>query len=117
MLLKPKGKISELLGYIKDGLNVSVTGLHKYARWAVFAMSEKGVLIETDYVRAREACDFLSAFTDAVFLPARSDSIGYSLERFGSNDYDRAQALAELPIGAQSLMKGDPVIPTEVTVL
>ena len=29
----------------------------------------------------------------------------------------RAQALAELPIGAQSLMKGDPVIPTEVTVL
>jgi len=24
---------------------------------------------------------------------------------------------AELPIGAQSLMKGDPVIPTEVTVL
>ena len=27
------------------------------------------------------------------------------------------QALAELPIGAQSLMKGDPVIPTEVTVL
>ena len=29
----------------------------------------------------------------------------------------RAQALAELPIGAQSLMKGDPVIPTEITVL
>lgn len=29
----------------------------------------------------------------------------------------RAKALAELPIGAQSLMKGDPVIPTEVTVL
>ena len=29
----------------------------------------------------------------------------------------RAQALAELPISAQSLMKGDPVIPTEVTVL
>jgi len=27
------------------------------------------------------------------------------------------QALAELPIGAQSLMKGDPVIPTEITVL
>lgn len=104
MLLKPKGKISELLGYIKDGLNVSVTGLHKYARWAVFAMSEKGVLIETDYVRAREACDFLSAFTDAVFLPARSDSIGYSLERFGSNDYDRAQALAEIARGARHVV-------------
>jgi nicotinate phosphoribosyltransferase len=29
----------------------------------------------------------------------------------------RAQALAELPITAQSLMKGDPAIPTEVTVL
>ena len=29
----------------------------------------------------------------------------------------RAKALAELPIGAQSLMKGDPVISTEVTVL
>ena len=32
-------------------------------------------------------------------------------------DFLSAQALAELPIGAQSLMKGDPVIPTEVTVL
>lgn len=29
----------------------------------------------------------------------------------------RAEALAELPITAQSLMKGDPAIPTEVTVL
>ena len=29
----------------------------------------------------------------------------------------RAQALAELPIAAQSLMKGDPAIPTETTVL
>ena len=29
----------------------------------------------------------------------------------------RAKALAELPITAQSLMKGDPAIPTETTVL
>ena len=33
-----------------------------------------------------------------------------------AHDY-RAKALAELPITAQSLMKGDPVIPTEVSVL
>lgn len=33
-----------------------------------------------------------------------------------AHDY-RAKALAELPIAAQSLMRGDPVIPTEVTVL
>ena len=29
----------------------------------------------------------------------------------------RAKALRELPITAQSLMKGEPVIPTEITVL
>ncbi len=33
-----------------------------------------------------------------------------------AHDY-RATALNELPIAAQSLMKGDPVIPTEITVL
>lgn len=33
-----------------------------------------------------------------------------------AHDY-RARALAELPITAQSLMKGDPAIPTEITVL
>ena len=33
-----------------------------------------------------------------------------------AHDY-RAQALAELPITAQSLMRGEPVIPTETTVL
>ena len=33
-----------------------------------------------------------------------------------AHDY-RAAALNELPIAAQSLMKGDPVIPTEITVL
>ena len=33
-----------------------------------------------------------------------------------ARDY-HAQALSELPLPAQSLMRGDPVIPTETTVL
>ena len=33
-----------------------------------------------------------------------------------ARDY-HAQSLSELPITAQSLMRGDPVIPTETTVL
>ena len=69
---------------------------------------------------------------DVVMIPLRkvAEQLGYDYVSNGeiNSDYQgheaivnahnyRAQALAELPIGAQSLMKGDPVIPTEITVL
>ena len=104
MLLKPQGKISEILKDVRDRKNISVFGLQKYARWAVFAMSERGVLIESDYVRAREACDFLHGLTDVVFLPARSDSVGFSLERLSDVDHERAQALADVSRGAKHIV-------------
>ncbi len=99
MLLKPQNKIAEALAAVGKGKNVSLLGLQKYARWAVFCMSDKAVLVETDYVRAREAYEFASHLVDAVFLPARSDSVGFSLERFGQLDFDRASALAEIATG------------------
>ena len=40
-MLEPEGKIAELLAAAAAGGSVSVTGLRKYARWAVFCMSEK----------------------------------------------------------------------------
>lgn len=104
MLLKPQGKIAEILQNVRDRKNISVFGLQKYARWAVFSMTDRGVLVESDYVRAREACDFLHGLTDVVFLPARSDSVGFSLERMSDVDYARAEALAEVARGAKHIV-------------
>lgn len=104
MLLKPQGKIKEILSEIRDKKNISVFGLHKTARWAVFALSERGVLIESDFVRAREAYEFVSCLTDAVFLPSRSDGIGFAIERFGTNDCDRAEAIARIACGAKHVV-------------
>ncbi len=98
-MLKPRNKIAEALSAVNAGKNVSMLGLQKNARRAVFCMSEKSVLVETDYVAAREAYEFASHLADVVFLPARSDSVGFSLERFGRLDFDRASALAEIASG------------------
>lgn len=103
-MLEPEGKIAELLAAAAAGGSVSVTGLRKYARWAVFCMSEKAVLVENDYIRAKEACDFCSSFCDVVFLPARSDSVGFSLERFGRLDFDRAEAIAAIARGCRKVV-------------
>ncbi|MBR6789108.1 MAG: transcription-repair coupling factor [Clostridia bacterium] len=103
-MLKPDGKIKEILSQCRDMKNISVFGLQKNSRRAVFCMAECGVLIEPDYVSAKEAYALVSAFDDAVFLPARSDSVGFSLERFGRLDFDRAKALSDVALGAKKIV-------------
>lgn len=104
MLLKPGGKVENILNEIRDKKNISVFGLQKFARRAIFAMADNAVLIEPDYVSAKEAYDFVRSFTDAVFLPSRSDVVGFSFERFGQNDFDRAEALCEAAKGASHIV-------------
>ncbi|MBQ7227531.1 MAG: DEAD/DEAH box helicase [Clostridia bacterium] len=103
-MLKPDGKIKEILSDYRDRKNISVFGLQKNARRAVFCMADSGVLVESDYVRAKEAYDLVSSLTDAVFLPARSDSVGFSLERFGRLDFDRSEALSRIACGAKKVV-------------
>lgn len=101
-MIKPQGKISEILRDVRSAKNVSVFGLRKYSEWAVFSLFGKGVLIESDYVTAREAYDFIRGLDDGVvFLPADSDSVGFSIERFGDNDFARAEAIARIACGAR----------------
>ena len=103
--IKPRGKISALIGDVDSGKNVSVFGLGKTARWALFTLLGKAVLIETDYVTAREAYEFVRGFTgDVVFLPAESDSVGFALERMGDNDYARSEAIARIAAGAKRVI-------------
>ncbi len=99
--ITPEGKIAEIVGDVRGGKNVSVFGLGRNARIALFTLLGKAVLIEPDYVSAREAYDFVTSLCgDAVFLPAESDSVGFALERMGENDYDRAEAIARIASGA-----------------
>lgn len=103
--IKPRGKISELLGDVREGRNVSVFGVGKFTRWAIFTLLDKAVLVEPDYVTAREAYEFVRSLTgDAVFLPAESDSVGFALERLGDNDFDRSEAIAEIAAGAKHVI-------------
>lgn len=82
-------------------MNVSVFGLGRAARRALFTLLPKAVLVESDYVAAREAYNFVRSLDpDAVFLPAESDSVGFALERMGDGEYDRAEAIAKIALGA-----------------
>lgn len=103
--IRPKGKISELLGDVRSGKNVSVFGVGKSTRWALFTLLDRAVLVEPDYVTAREAYEFVRALTgEAVFLPAESDSVGFALERMGDNDFDRSEAIARIAAGAKHVV-------------
>ena len=104
-MIRPQGKISEILRDVRSGRNVSVFGLRKYAEWAMFSLLEKGVLVESDYVTAKEAYGFVRGLDDrVVFLPADSDSVGFSIERFGDNDFARAEAVARIACGARLIV-------------
>ena len=104
-MIKPQGKITEILRDVRSGRNVSVFGLRKYAEWAVFSLFGKGVLIESDYVTAHEAYEFIRGLDDgAVFLPADADSVGFSIERFGDNDFARSEAIARIADGAKLIV-------------
>lgn len=103
--IKPCGKIAAMTGDVASGKNVSVFGVGKTAKWALFTLLGKAVLIETDYVAAREAYEFVHSFADdVVFLPAESDSVGFALERMGDNDYARSEAIARIAAGAKRVV-------------
>ena len=104
-MIKPQGKISEMIRDVRSGKNVSVFGLRKYSARALFTLFDGGVFIESDYVAAREAYEFIRSLDDgAVFLPADSDSVGFSIERFGDNDFARAEAIARIACGARFIV-------------
>ena len=99
-MVEPKGKAKEFLDSVRDGKCISVFGARRYSRWTIFAMSEKGVLIESDYVKAREAYNFIKVLTDAAFLPDGPDAMSFWEERKSEKDYDRADALSRIATGS-----------------